>query len=367
MLHGVAISGGMESPSSQLVPPPTKGHASVVRLPREWYVACTSSELGKAPLSRTVLGIPLVLFRDAEGRAAALLDRCPHRNAPLSAGRVVDGQVECRYHGWRFDGAGECRRVPVSCGPTDAKARRTPSFPVAEQNGYVWVFATADTEPPSLPREVPFADNPAYTVVQRHFTVESTMHAAIENTLDVPHTAFLHRGLFRKERAPQEITAVVRSIPGGIEAEFLGEARPPGVVGKVLAPGGGVVIHFDRFLLPCITQVEYRLGDRSHLMVTTAYTPESDFVTRVYATVTFRLPIPEWLVTPILTPIAVRIFQQDARMLKLQSDTIRRFGGEQFASTEVDLLGPHIWRLLRQAERGAVVEARPEERVSMQL
>lgn len=341
----------------------------MVRLAREWYVACTSSELRRKPLARTVLGLPLVLFRDDGGRAAALLDRCPHRNAPLSAGRIVSGQVECRYHGWRFDGSGECRRVPVTCGLADAKARRVASFPVVEQDGYVWVFAAADegAGPPSRPRPIPFATDPAYTVVQRHFTVEATMHGAIENTLDVPHTAFLHRGLFRKERAPEVVTAVVRSIPGGVEAEFTGERRPQGLVGRLLAPGGGTVLHCDRFLLPCIAQVEYRLGEKSHLMVTTAYTPETDFVTRVYATVAFRLPVPEWLVTPLLTPIALRIFQQDAEMLKLQSDTIRRFGGEQFASTEVDLLGPHIWRLLRQAERGAVVETRPEERVSMRL
>ena len=79
----------------------------MARLARHWYVACQSKELRKKPLARTVVGLPLVLFRDAEGRAQALLDRCPHRNAPLSLGRVTnEGRLECAYHGWhRLDSA----------------------------------------------------------------------------------------------------------------------------------------------------------------------------------------------------------------------------------------------------------------------
>src|SRR5262245_26076824 len=97
----------------RLVPPPTKGHLSVARLARHWYVACRSGALGRRPVARTVLGVPLVLFRDAAGGAAALLDRCPHRNVPLSLGHVVpEGHLECAYHGWQFDGTGRCRLVP---------------------------------------------------------------------------------------------------------------------------------------------------------------------------------------------------------------------------------------------------------------
>lgn len=347
--------------------PQAKGHFSVVRLTNHWYVAASSEELSRGPLARTVLGVPLVLFRKDDEAPAALLDRCPHRNVPLSAGAVTGGQLECRYHGWRFDGTGACRRVPVLGGEPEARARRVPAHPCVEQDGFVWVFGAPDVTPQVAPYRFPLLGERGYATVRRSFTVESTMHAAVENTLDVPHTAFLHRGLFRKERPPTEITAVVRAIPGGVEAEYVGEPRPPGLAGRLLAPGGGVVTHFDRFLLPCIAQVEYRLGSRSHLLVTTAFTPESDFVTRIHATVTFRLPVPAWLVRPVLTPIAIRIFGQDADILKLQTATTRRFGGEQFVSTAIDVLGPRIWRLLRQEERGVCEEPGAEERVSLWL
>jgi hypothetical protein len=137
------------------------------------------------------------------------------------------------------------------------------------------------------------------------------------------------------------------------EAEYVGEPRPQGLAARLLSPGGGQVEHFDRFFLPSIAQVEYRLGDDTHFCVTSMCTPVSDFYTVLHAIVSFRLRrVPGWLIKPLLEPVGRAIFAQDARMLKLQTDNLRRFGGEQFVSTEIDVLGPHIWRLMRQAERG---------------
>src|SRR5690349_4921779 len=86
--------------------------SSLVRLPHSWFILCTSRELGGRPLGRMLQGVPLVLFRGEGGKPAALVDRCPHRNVPLSLGRVREGTLECAYHGWRFDTAGQCRAVP---------------------------------------------------------------------------------------------------------------------------------------------------------------------------------------------------------------------------------------------------------------
>ena len=338
-----------------------EGRVSVVHLPRWWYVACLSDELRRRPVARTVLGTPLVLHRDGARRPVALLDRCPHRNAPLSLGRVVDGMLECRYHGWRFDRDGTCRAVPGLCADADRAARRATAFPVLERDGFVWVFPDTTAPPDREPFRFPQADDPAYVTVRRSLRVTATLHAALENTLDVPHTAFLHRGLFRGGRAPVEVEVVVRPGPDGVEAEYVGEPRPPGVAGRVLAPQGGVLTHFDRFFLPSIAQVEYRLG-RHHLVVTSAFTPVSDFDTRLHAAVTFRGSLPPGLVKAVVTPVANRIFAQDRMILRAQADTIRRFGGEQFVSTELDVLGTHIWQLLRRAERGETGAADGAER-----
>ena len=95
--------------------------------------------------------------------------------------------------------------------------------------------------------------------------------------------------------------------------------------------------------------------------VTSAMTPVQDFVTDIHAVVTFRLPLPSWLVKAVLTPVALRIFKQDARVLALQTNNVERFGGEQFASTEIDVLGPRILRLLKEAERGEIPPPSPSD------
>src|SRR5262249_11001754 len=138
-------------------------------------------------------------------------------------------------------------------------------------------------------------------------------------------------------------------------AEYVGEPRPPGLVGRMLSPSGGMVTHFDRFILPSIAEVEYRIGEENHILVASAMTPVNDFLTRIFAVVSYRMRVPGWGVKPVLLPIALKIFGQDAAILKRQTENIQRFGGEQFASTEIDVLGRHIWRLMKAAERGDVV------------
>ncbi len=328
-------------------------HRALVHLTRAWYVACTSAELGKRPIARTILGRPLVLFRAGEGVASALLDRCPHRNAPLSEGRVVSGELECPYHGWRFDGAGKCMALPgLAEGPVESPGRCAEAFSVREQDGWVWVWCEPGVAPDVEPMRIPFADDPRYTVFRLEMRLEGSLVMALENMLDVPHTAYLHRGLFRSGEKRHTITARVRRHGAGAECEYVGEPRPTGVVGALLAPGGGVVQHWDRFLMPCLGQVEYKLGEKSHILSTQAMTPESDYVTRTYAIAAFRLPIPGFLLKPLVRPVIRKILKQDAWMLKQISDNVNRFGGERMASSPIDLLGPHIYYLLRRAERG---------------
>src|SRR4051812_48773581 len=130
-----------------------------------WFVACTSEELGQRPLARTILETPIVLFR-SQAKAAALVDRCPHRNAALSQGRIVGGVIQCPYHGWTFDGAGECRSIPGSptCPSGSHRHQHAQAVHVQERAGLVWVNvgATADAVPelPHWPH--PSMDDPTF-------------------------------------------------------------------------------------------------------------------------------------------------------------------------------------------------------------
>jgi hypothetical protein len=134
--------------------------------------------------------------------------------------------------------------------------------------------------------------------------------------------------------------------------EFIGESRPSGLAGRILSPSGGTVTHFDRFYLPSVTEVEYRIGEENHIVLNGACTPADDWDTRLYAVVSLRTRLPRWLVGAVVKPLALYIFNQDAVVLKRQSDTLHRFGEASYASTEIDLLGPHILRLMTRAARG---------------
>lgn len=340
--------------------------ASVVRLAHQWFIACAADELRERPLALRLQGTPLVLYRDANGEPRALLDRCPHRNVPLSLGRCrPDGTLECAYHGWRFDSNGRCVHIPTLRGAVSALARNVATHAVCERDGWVWIWSTADEAPSHDPYRFRYLGAPDYATVRHSADAPATLFSTIENALDVPHTAFLHRGLFRSGSRGLELRVRVHRRADRVEAEYIGEPRPTGLVAKLLSPSGGTVEHFDRFILPSIAQVEYRIGNETHFVADTAATPIDDFQTRIFAVVSLRSSFLSPWIAPIVKPLALRVFAQDARILEAQTQTIRRFGEERFASTEVDVLGKHIWRLLRAAERGD--HHSPEERDEVEM
>src|ERR1051326_6708190 len=111
-----------------------------------WYMAGLSSSLKPGALRREMLlGEPVLLGRTPQGQALALRDICPHRAAPLSAGKFRDGDVECPYHGWRFRPDGVCSVIPsiLQDQNMDVSRIRVRSYPLREQDGLIWVYFAA--------------------------------------------------------------------------------------------------------------------------------------------------------------------------------------------------------------------------------
>lgn len=165
------------------------------RLKNSWFIACPSSRLsGKEPRAVTVLGEHLVVYRDGDGKAHALEDRCCHRGVQLSLGRITkDGRIACGYHGWEYDGSGRCVHVPSLCSGTPVpKGFCVRSFPCAEQDAYIWVWmgeSAPDAQAPAPIRS--FSRHP-----WRQGTVEASCRAEflVENILDSSHVPFVHKG-----------------------------------------------------------------------------------------------------------------------------------------------------------------------------
>jgi phenylpropionate dioxygenase-like ring-hydroxylating dioxygenase large terminal subunit len=327
---------------------------------RGWFAACRSDRLEEGRiLARTIAGRPIALFRGSDGLPIALEDRCPHRNAPLSLGRIRDGHVECGYHGWRFGAGGRCAGIPgLAAEALASRGRDVPSLPARDAHGLTWIAPLSADGEPHRPRHL---DMPGWITTYLETIMPGTMADTIENVLDVPHTAFLHGGLFRKDGARVPVELIVRRGSDRVEAEFVGEPRPTGLMGRLLSPRGGVVTHVDRFVMPCVAEVEYGVGSSRGILATHLFTPIDASITRVLHVIGIRLPAGA-LLGPLIRLFGRRIVAQDARMLAAQSTNMARFGGKRFASTELDVLGAHVRQLL-----DGTGSPQQERRVTMML
>jgi phenylpropionate dioxygenase-like ring-hydroxylating dioxygenase large terminal subunit len=162
-----------------------------------WYAAEWSKELTDQPLKRQILGQEFVLFRDAEGIAHCLANTCAHRGGSLGNGAVVDGDIECPYHGWRYKGDGICARIPAIGKSTKPIPRaRVDSYPVQEKYGLIFAFLgdlPEDERPPLM--KVTQWDDPDYRFTFFDNTMQANYGLAMENGVDSSHTEFVHSPL----------------------------------------------------------------------------------------------------------------------------------------------------------------------------
>lgn len=311
-----------------------------------WYIAAGAKDLRSRPLSRTVLGERLVLFRQADGSPAALQDRCAHRNAALSEGRVEGGCVECPYHGWKYGGDGRCTAIP-SLPELPPEPVRIPAFPAVEQDGFIWVYL--GEEPPTAgPRPFPHCGEAGWTTFTMRTHFPAGVMACLENFLDCPHTVYVHQGWFRSRNA-KEVRARVTRRADEVRVEFFEERDAESVVSRTLFPSGGKMVHTDRFLMPTTTRVDYSFGPERHFIITSQCTPVSEHETEVYTVMTYRFGRIGPLVRLFFEPLSRRIIRQDVDILRQHTEQLQRFGGPHFTFVESDVVGPHIWELWKRA------------------
>ncbi len=174
-----------------------------------WYVAAWADELADGALiGRRILNQPIVLYRKSDGGVVALEDRCPHRHAPLSMGKIVRGdRLQCAYHGLEFDASGACAHNPH--GGNVSSRGHINSYPVVERHKAVWVWMG---DKPADPAEVPdfsvLDDVPELHETKRDsIMIAANYELVVDNLLDLSHTAFLHEGILgNADTADSQIT-----------------------------------------------------------------------------------------------------------------------------------------------------------------
>jgi len=160
-------------------------------LKNTWYMAAWASELKDEMLTRRLLDVPMVLYRTQSGEPVLMRDRCPHRFAPLSRGRIDGDLIECGYHGLKFDKRGQC--VAGFFSGTASSAVKAESFTVVEQDTIIWFWpGDADKADPSLIPRFGYLSDPEYKTVDGLSVVKAYYELLTDNLMDLSHIEFLH-------------------------------------------------------------------------------------------------------------------------------------------------------------------------------
>ncbi len=218
--------------------------------PGYWCPLVASSELGKRPMACMRFGERLVFWRSA-GTVVCMPDRCPHRGAALSLGRInkLNGALACPFHGLEFAADGRCIGVPVEADQRSRDAFCVETLPVREADGYIWLWrGTKSEEQPSLPGHSALAGlhyGEATTEWPAHYT------RCIENVCDYSHLPFVHRTTIGAGKRSPVVDIEMEDVPGGFRAYLLKDGER-GQYLEFLYPNLWALVISDRMMMSSV-------------------------------------------------------------------------------------------------------------------
>lgn len=317
-----------------------------------WYVVALSEQLqGNTVLERTILGEWLAVFRGDDGKPVALRDRCMHRNSRLSKGKICQGKIQCPYHGWVYDKNGKVVAVPAEGKEFKVlDSRRAKTYDTKEQDGYVYVRLANNPSEQFEPFPMPYYGKPGWETVRVINRFRNNVTNCAENFIDIPHTASVHPGVFRKPRQ-QQLEMAVERRNGSVFVEYRNETSNLGWYTRFLNPKGYEIRHTDSFHMPNITSVEYDMAAKRRFFITSQSIPETEDSTLVYTDVTFNYGIWNKIARPFVRWTAQHIISQDVEILGMQQDVIDKYGN-QIANTPADTIHVFVESIRNKIEAG---------------
>lgn len=159
----------------------------------QWYVVLESDEVAGQPVGVTRLGEKMVFWRDQDKVVHTAVDRCPHRGAALSLGKIQTGHLQCPFHGFEYDPTGRCVLIPANGrNGIIPNAMQLQTYPTHEAYGLIWIW-WGNPSPEELPKPT-FFDNldDSFYYGSVHDPWEAHYSRVIENQLDVVHLPFVH-------------------------------------------------------------------------------------------------------------------------------------------------------------------------------
>jgi len=290
-------------------------------LRRYWHVVARSSAVAADPVAVRLLGEDLVVWRAAGGGIGALRDRCPHRESPLSAGKVKAGCVECPYHGWQFDQSGTCVLVPSSGvgAPVPPKAHVAPVH-ATERYGLVWLCLD---EPVAGVPEISQDGDAAFRRI--NFDVDVWHTAAtrmVDNFLDITHFPYVHAASFGSAAQPEVPHFELGDLGDWYGYRYSVTAANPNVAAAASGQATATVQRFmsSGFALPFAVRstIEYETGlEHILLLLSTPRDDETSYFTFVvWRNDDFSVPAED------VTRLDRMIEAEDKRMLERVRGTL---------------------------------------------
>jgi phenylpropionate dioxygenase-like ring-hydroxylating dioxygenase large terminal subunit len=330
-----------------------------------WYVAAWDYEIGRHMLRRIILDEPVMLYRTVDGKAVALEDRCCHRQAPLSMGKLIGDIVKCPYHGLEFDPTGACIKVPSQ--ERVPPAARVKSYPVVERNHWIWLWpgdpAKAD---PGLIEDFHWLDDPKWGFGGNYLHVEANYLLLVENLLDTTHLPFLHPDTLGTDAFAKSEFEVTRHGDRIQVARWLMD-KPPAPFHKQMGgfPDG---MNVDRWQIthfgpPSFVKLDVgsapagagaRQGDRSkgaNMWNLNAITPETAKSAHYFFAQAYNFKLDQRWISDLLRKHVKDIFLEDMHMLKHQQANL-----DLGPSASVTLGQDKAWILMRQIVQRLVQE-----------
>jgi phenylpropionate dioxygenase-like ring-hydroxylating dioxygenase large terminal subunit len=318
-------------------------------LERCWHPAAWSHELGRSPRGTQVLGRKVVAFRDKDGKAAVLEDRCSHRGVMLSRGKVHDGCIRCPYHGWEFDAEGQCTRIP-SLLPEHRipKGASISSYPVREEGGMVW-FCFSE--------EPLFSDPPQWHCREdKHFftatiDIRAGYVRVMENLVDNPHAGFLHAGLLRSSPTTP-VVAHVRRLPSGVHIQTDGEKAQDSILARAFGRKGQEFKHTEEYEHPYVIKTFFQRDVGRHISSQFLCVPVDEHTTRWYCRLTLSYSYARFAM-PLFKRVVLRILLQDRDILEERELYVRNGDLGKSVSTQADVPSLLVVRAATEfAQRG---------------
>ncbi|MCS5710315.1 Rieske 2Fe-2S domain-containing protein [Candidatus Berkiella aquae] len=327
-----------------------------------WYIVAESSELtADKVLARQILDEWLVVFRGEDNKPCVMRDKCLHRCARLSKGEVSKGLLTCPYHGWVYNGKGQLVSVPAHFGQRKEEVMNVShAFACIEQEGYIYV-CLSNKPLASKPYAMPQFNNGRYKKVRLVNVFNNTLANCVENFIDIPHTAFVHQGIFRK-KANEQIKAKVKRENGHIQIDYENEKNNLGSFSWLLNPKKKVIFHQDNYYAPNITHVIYRLTGKWEYRITSQTVPITNETSIVYTEICYDFglwnyhPFTKWLIKRQ----AQKVIDQDMNILNDQMTVIKKYG-QKFSTTSADLIHHYTSEIIDALNNGLEPQMLPDQ------